>query len=230
MKKLLLTAVLAVGALLTAASEGKAGFSITINGGGFGSTTLSDFTAPGTPDSPTIFGHGASLPAFGGSITVVTSAVHSPNRPTWLNTQVFLATTSGTITSDITITVTQDAYDFPTIPLDSYVGSISTSVLSGSQVFDATANTSGQSPQLLNGPSDSFSVAASPTPVSGSMEHVITIYASQANPIPASSNLTFTVRSEIVPTPVPATAIGMIAGLPLLGFAGYVRRRFTAAA
>lgn len=224
MKKLLLTAVLAVGAMLTAASDGKAAFSISVSGHSpTFSSGLSGVPGVGGTSEASVF---YSPFGGGGTLTINVFAEHTSNSAynsgfAYLRTEVLFVGGVVAFSEPITITVSQNAYRFSDAPW-AHQGFFTSNPNTD---LDVTFAATGQSDVVFTDESSnefSNSAVAIVQPPLATITHTI-----QFSSLAGDTNI---VAYSSVATPLPATAIGMIAGLPLLGFAGYVRRRFTAAA
>lgn len=258
MKKLLLTAVLAVGALLTGASEGKAAFRIFVthnvgptqilmnNPGGANSSTTSitDF-----PESNSVF-----VPASGSPRSAL--EIESPNlistqTPSPYGSILSSLTTNfdianlafaggGVNIGTVTVTIYQDAYAFSGVQNNFSTNFTVSTDLSGVSLVPVDWNqtitqTAFAGSSTVNGGTVGFSAFG---PTTGGSSNRGAFNSGGANPTSivhqftitnflAGQTLSFSSNST-VGTPLPATAIGMLAGLPLLGLGGYIRRRFTA--
>lgn len=242
MKKLLLTAVLAVGALLTGASEGNAGFFIGVSS----TTPFFDFdnsngvgpnSSPFTP--PLLSGNNAgnNLTVSGVTISAADSIVYDSLTSTFTitNAQRAGAFPTGITLPEIFVTVVQNAFTFGPLQNELNSSFTVTSTYAGSSTEEtritqtAFAGSSSLTLGTVSSTAGNFSATRSGytqfAPGGANPTSIVQVF--RIENFRLGQALTFNSTSA-VSTPLPATAIGMLAGLPLLGLGGYIRRRFSA--
>jgi len=215
----------------------QATFSVTIGvtGANSGSITAVDQGANDSNSNPGFItlntSHGtfvAGITSKQGSLNASSTQSQDPPDPPGLETLEgssfqFLNTNSGTVTVTVTLTDTVDVVSKGYLSNFVNTYQLGTAAGSNSNVTSATITstldgTVTAGPMSLGGPSQqaTFFIIA---PGSYTLTTTITLV------MGANSSISFDGGGQLTPTPAPSSAYLALAGLPVIGLAGWLRRR-----
>ena len=220
MKKILFAVVASLAALVATSTGAQATFTVTVTGGGIGQTIVANDAFPPTTAGAQYI---SLLTGTGISGSISSSATETFPKISELNSTFSLLNNTGVAISGVTITITQNAFTFPTIPIF-YKNATRVSLRSPTDVT-VTLSATNQLTQITNYVA-SGSTTTQLAAIGGSGPYSIT-QTFVINNLADGGSISVSADTSIF-TPLPATALMAGLGFPLLGLAGAARRRLFA--
>ncbi len=219
MKKILFAMVASLATLIATSAGAQATFTVSVSG--IGETGISN--NPATPNTvgvqyqSTLTGTGV----FGG---ISVTAFETFPKKSQLVSSVSILNFSGATLAPITITITQDAYTFPTAPwyYSNNVSAGVTGTITSANLTISATNQATQNPSFTGTSVYSTNVPANAGGGPYSITHTYVITG-----LTTGSAISIT-ADTLISSPLPATALMAGLGFPLLGLAGAARRRLFA--
>ena len=223
MTRVLMTMGLALLGLASVAGVGQAAFTVTITGLSGGTITLTGVN-PASPNDSVL----ATGTAGGVFYSVNASSSENSTRARLNTTSVSFENNSGAVLNNVTVTISQNAFNFP-FGVDSFQSNASVNTTTPVNGVTVATSATGQSTITLLNNAIVTSNASPSASVSGNSPGSGPFTVSQTlsfSGLGADQTVNFSQVSNVVASPVPATALLALGGLPLLGLAGgFARRR-----
>lgn len=228
MRKILFAAVASLAALVATAAGANAAFTVSVTGFVLATPITNDAGAPTAS--------GVSYASNDDGANGVVASINATAREVFpkissLTSRVSISNGTGAA-QNFTVTISQDAYNFPTDPYmfsntvrARITGASPGSAILPSNVTVTASNQTTQSYAILSTPGTANYGSSVPA-FGGSGPYLIT-QSFTINNLQDGNTIVFDTVSTIA-SPLPATALMAAIGLPLLGLAGAFRRRVLA--